>query len=185
MNAKPVLMIHEVTPEILELPLHNFVLTFDDGLFSQYHYIDKLLDFKTEMIFFISTGIVCDQPQSFQFPTSRVAHEKAFSGNKEDFMTLEQVIKLSHFPKTRIGAHSHLHKRISSFPKLIDKVQHIEEDTKRVIEWFQENLNTTPTDFCYPYNDDFQGFYKGLLMKYGFKNFYGSERIPVETLLHS
>ena len=33
---KPVLMLHEFKEEFLDLPLENYILTFDDGLYTQY-----------------------------------------------------------------------------------------------------------------------------------------------------
>jgi hypothetical protein len=67
---KPILMIHEIRDWMFDLPLHNYVLTFDDGLYSQYYFLDKFKTIDTEKIFFISTGILCDENeiQSTTFP---------------------------------------------------------------------------------------------------------------------
>ncbi len=177
-------MIHQMSEDILKLPLQNYTLTFDDGLFGQYHFFDRLAQFNTDMIFFISTGIVCSTSQSRDFPPSNVAHEKAFQGNYEDFMNVEQLIEISKHPLVSIGGHSHNHLRLTKLPDLVSKVKHIEADTSLMMNWFQDNLHTKPTKFCYPYNEDFQGIYKGLLKKHGVTEFYGNERIPVEKLLH-
>lgn len=182
---KPVLMIHDVTEEMLKLPLNDYILTFDDGLFSQYHFFPELQKFNTEMVFFISTNIICDSLQSYEFPNSREAHKKAFEGCKEDFMTLEQIRYLSTQSGVSIGGHSHSHTRLNEFNSLVDKVHYIEEDTKRMIQWFHEHLSLSPTKFCFPYNESLDGMYAGLLKKYGITDFYGRERTPIETLLHS
>lgn len=184
-TMKPVLMIHTVTEEMLKLPLNNYVLTFDDALFSQYHFFPRLQKFNTEMVFFVSTNIICDTLQSYTFINSKEAHKKAFEGCKEDFMTLQQIQYLSKQPNVSIGGHSHSHTRLSNFTSLVDKVKYIEEDTKHMIEWFQQHLLFTPTKFCFPYNEALDGMYTGLLKKYGFTEFYGRERIPIETLLQT
>ena len=178
-------MIHEVTEEMLSLPLHEYILTFDDGLYSQYFYYPELKKFNTEMIFFISSGIICNCTQSSEFPSCKEAHRKAFAGNMEDYMTLEQIKYLYKEENVIIGAHSHAHKDIESFAKLFDVVAHVNEDTQMLLDWFATNLNTKPTHFCFPYNHDYDGIYKGLLKKFGFTDFYGRERIPIETLLRN
>ena len=182
---KPVLMIHEFREEMLALPLEDYVLTFDDGLFSQYYYFDRIKHLKTEKIFFISTNIVCDPDtvQSMGFPPCHEAHEKAFDGNREDYMTLEQIRELAQDPMVRIGGHSHYHKNVGQMHKLFDQVRHIDEDTKLMVEWFKTNLGKAPIDYCFPYNQDMSGNYKLFLSKYNFLNFYGRERLAIEELL--
>lgn len=182
---KPILMIHEFREEMLSLPLEDYVLTFDDGLYSQYHYFDRIRHLDTEKIFFISTDIVCgaDTVQSMDFPTCQEAHARAFAGDKSDYMTLEQICELSRQPKVRIGGHGHYHKNVAMLPKLFDKVRHIDEDTKLMMDWFQENLKYKPIDFCFPYNEDMNGNYQLFLSKFKFLNFYGRDRVAIEHLL--
>lgn len=183
---KPVLMIHEMSDKLLSLPLESYTLTFDDGLYSQYYYFDRIKDLKTTKIYFVSSGIVCtDQMQSRVPITCAEAHAKAFSGNKEDYMTLGQIKELMLDPTVIIGAHSHSHTRLSNFKTLAEKVIYIDKDTALMIKWFEQHLGFRPTSFCFPYNEDLNGLYKGILKKWGFTDFYGRERIPVETLLHS
>lgn len=181
---KPVLMIHEFKEEMLALPLENYTLTFDDGLYSQYYYFDKLRHLNTDMIFFISTNIICNTVQSAEFPPCHIAHEKAFTGNTEDYMTLEQIRELARYPNVRIGGHSHYHKNVGKMCKLFDRVRHIDEDTALMLEWFKTNLDLRPKDYCFPYNEDLDGTYQIFLTKYKFENFYGRERIAIEALLH-
>jgi hypothetical protein len=182
---KPVLMIHEVTEEILSLSLDDYILTFDDGLYSQYYYFEHFKSIPTEKIYFISSDIVCNGSQSTEFPVCRDAHKKAFNGNKEDYMTVVQIQELMQDPLVTIGAHSHSHTRLGHYSKLTEKIAHIKNDTETMLEWFKTNLGFSPIDFCFPYNDDFGGVYAGVLKHYGFVNFYGRERKPVETLLHN
>lgn len=182
MNTKPVLMIHEVSESLFNLPLKDYVLTFDDGLYSQYWYFDRFKSIPTEKIYFISSGIICNSPQSAEFPSCVEAHKKARNGITEDFMTVTQIKELMQDPLVTIGAHSHNHVELSNISKLPNKVAHIRKDTEQMLNWFKDNLEFRPTAFCYPYNDNLYGIYTGLLKEYGFTSFYGSERIPVETL---
>ena len=179
---KPVLMIHEFKEEFLDLPLENYILTFDDGLFSQYYYYQKFKDIPTQKIFFISSGIICSGSQNMGFPPCHVAHEKAFSGNFEDYMTLEQIKELMKDPLVTIGAHSHAHKNLNDFGKVTHRAMHVIEDTKTMMIWFKENLNFKPTAFCYPYNNDNNGLYDPVLRSVGFTDFYGKERIAIENV---
>lgn len=182
MTSKPVLMIHEFREEFFDLPLEQYTLTFDDGLYSQFFYIDRLCELDTEKLFFISTNITCNTAQSNTFPSSREAHTKAFDGNTEDYMTIDQIKQLANMPKVTIGGHSHTHTNISGFG-LPRKLDHIKQDTEAMLEWFVEHLGTVPLSFCFPYNDDLNGLYPAYLKKMGFSRFYGRERIPIETLL--
>lgn len=179
---KPVLMIHEFREEMLKLPLDQYTLTFDDGLYSQYYYFDQIQQFDTEKIFFISTNIVCDGVQSTEFPSCVTAHKKSAQGNNEDYMTLAQIGQLLKSPQVRIGGHSHYHENIEHL-HLYNRVQHVEADTQEMLQWFHRHLNFRPVDFCFPYNQDLHGIYKLILSKHGFTNFYGAERIAIESLL--
>ena len=169
-----ILMIHEMH-EGMEIP-KDCVLTFDDGLFTQYQHSRHLPNTK---IYFISSGIVCNQPQSHEFIKCSDAHKKAFSGNFENYMTLEQIKELD----GEIGGHSHSHINLSKFPTLVEKVEHIKKDTELMLEWFEKNLDRRPTSFCFPYNDDVRGLYKAILTTYGFTDFYGRERISIDEIL--
>jgi len=51
MTNKKVLMIHEVTENLFNLPLENYILTFDDGLYSQYYHFKHFESIDTEKIF--------------------------------------------------------------------------------------------------------------------------------------
>ena len=171
---KKALMIHEMH-DSMTIP-EEYVLTFDDGLWTQYQYGRDLPNTK---IFFISTGIVCDGEQSNEFIKCHDAHQKAFGGNYENYMTLEQIQELGH----QVGAHSHSHTNLNTFDTLEDKVAHIRKDTDLMMEWFEKNLGFAPTSFCFPYNDDFHRIYQALLREYGFTEFYGKERINVDKIL--
>lgn len=183
MQTKNVLMIHEARAEFAQLPLEDYLLTFDDGLYSQYVFYNEIKHINTPKIFFVSSGIICADNQSTEFITCRDAHQKAFNGNYENYMTVEQIKYMMQDPLVSIGAHSHSHTRLNKFSTLAEKVAYIKSDAEKTVAWFEQNLGFAPTKFCFPYNEDLDGLYKGLLTKYGFTEFYGSGRIPVETLL--
>lgn len=179
------LMIHTVTEEMVStiLPLHT--LTFDDGLYNQYvFYKSHIKQLPNKKIFFISSNFICNSQQSNEFIPSDAAQDKGRNGNYEDFITVAQIKELLEDPLVVIGGHSHSHAQYNNHT-LVDKVRLLQNDTETMLQWFQTNLNHTPTHFCYPYNNDYNGMYKAVLHRYGFTNFYGRERIPIETLLHN
>lgn len=159
----------------MEIP-ENYTLTFDDGLYTQYLYGRNL---PNDKIFFISSGIICDRYQSHEFITCADAHKKAFSGNFENYMTVEQIKNLN----GRIGGHSHFHADLTQFTSLKEKVDYMKMDTELMLEWFERKLGVQPTTFCFPYNDDQNGLYTAVLKKYGFTEFYGAERINIYDIL--
>lgn len=180
---KPVLMIHEVNELIFELPLSNYILTFDDGLYSQFYYLDKFRQFDTEMIFFISSNIVCQGIQKLNNITCKDAHRKAFNGDYEDYMSLDQIKIIANTPNCYVGGHSHYHKNLKIYGKLTELLVHIKSDTDLMFDWFETNLGYRPTKFCLPYNYDKAGLYTAYLKKHGVTEVFGRERIPVEKLL--
>lgn len=182
-TGKPVLMIHTVTEDIFRLPLDQYVLTFDDGLYSQFFYYPRFKDIPTQKIYFVSSGIVCSGIQSTEFPTSKEAHEKAARGNYEDYMNVDQIRHLMEDPYVEIGGHSHSHTRLSTFKTLVERVRYIKTDTAQMLGWFESTLGIFPTSFCFPYNEDYRGMYSMLVKQAGITTVYGNERIPVETLL--
>jgi hypothetical protein len=183
MRNKPILMIHAVDERLFELPLSDYILTFDDGLYSQFKYIDRLVAIDTEKIFYISTNILCTGQQSTEHISSEAAHRKVFQfGNNENFMTLEQVKHLATLPQVYIGGHSHFHNDLRRIG-IVERVTRMRKDTEEMIAWFDTNLGFRPTKFCFPYNYNSDGLYDALLKQYGISKFHGRERIPVETLL--
>jgi Polysaccharide deacetylase len=152
---KPVLMIHEIRESLFDLPLKDYVLTFDDGLYNQYENFHRFKDIDTTKIFFISSGKI----------------------GQDGYMTLAQVKELMSYKDVYIGGHSHNHLHPSQFDKLIEKIEHIRIDTKTMLDWFESNLGFIPTKFCYPFNEDYDAVYTAILKKIGFTEFYGRERI--------
>lgn len=181
---KPVLMIHEITDRLFDLPLDQYTLTFDDGLYCHYTQFDKFVNIDTDKIYFISTNIISTGQQSTGFPTCVDAHKKAMDGNYEDYLSVAQIKEMMTYPGVYIGGHSHEHFDVSHLT-LAHKIEYLKNDTQTMMDWFQHNLNTRPTKFCFPFNNDYHGIYQAILKQYGFTEFYGSERTDVECLYTS
>lgn len=172
---KPVLMIHELTDWMFDLPLHNFILTFDDGLYTQYIHLDKINKIDTDKIFFISTGIVATEQtkQSDEFIKCQAAHDKLFRrGDRTHYMNWSQIKEISREPRCEIGAHGHMHLKHTRLKTI--------HDTKLMMKHFEKN-NLAPTKFCFPYNNE-NIIYRCLLKQYGFTKFYGKDRINIYDL---
>lgn len=176
---KPVLMIHEIRERFFDLPLHDYALTFDDGLYSQYYYFDRIKDIDTEKMFFISTDIVAseDEDQSITFPVCSAAHDKYFNTySREDYMKWSQISKIANTDNCYIGGHSHTHNRLS-----MTSIRMLIRDTKDMCNEFTDQLGYCPDRFCFPYNEH-SLIYEKLLSKRGFKQFYGSDRVDIYDL---
>ena len=172
---KPVLMIHEFAEWMFDLPLHEYTLTFDDGLYTQYVHFDKIKNIDTNKIFFISTGIVATEQteQSDEFIQCHAAHGRLFeSSDLSHYMNWSQIQEIHRETDCEIGGHSHMHLRPS--------VNNIMYDTRKMVEEFKLH-NIYPTSFCFPYNDE-DPIYKALLNQRGFSKFYGINRIDIYDL---
>lgn len=175
-------MIHEIQPWMLRSELENYVLTFDDGLYSQYYYLDFFKKLKTTKIFFISTDIICpeNQKQNENFPPCAIAHEDFFkNGNATNYMKWSQIHEILNTPECFIGGHSHAHHKNQNLG-LKDLYETLKEDSQKMIDIFShENINIEY--FCFPYNKE-HALYKEILKKHQIKYFYGDERISIESL---
>ena len=173
---KPVLMIHEFAEWMLELPLERYTLTFDDGLYTQYLYIDELLEIETDKIFFISTGIVASETvvQSSEFIQCAEAHSRLFdSGDLSHYMNWGQIKEISRLHRCEIGGHSHLHADVC--------MNNILSDTKLMNNTFKMH-NIQPKSFCFPYNQENE-IYKQILIQHGYEGFYGKERVDIYDIM--
>ena len=111
------LMIHDLKREYFALPLRDYRLTFDDGLFSQYYYQPLLADQPGGLTFFVATAFIRPGPARPRFAGRYLEHLKSgvysrrafIEGRLDDFMTVDEVGVLAGQPGVRIGAHSHFH----------------------------------------------------------------------------
>jgi hypothetical protein len=172
---KPVLMIHEFKDEFLNLPLENYILTFDDGLYTQYKFFNEIKKIKTEKYFFISSGIICPEniKQDSEYITCVQAHKKAFNGDFSNYMKWSQINEIDKTKNCFIGCHSHFHMR-----KTAGCVECIILDNQKMFSEFKNNLEKMPDSFCFPYNYD-TPLYKEILFKKGFNKFFSGERINI------
>jgi peptidoglycan/xylan/chitin deacetylase (PgdA/CDA1 family) len=161
MTAKPVLMIHKITDAILDLPLADYLLTFDDGTADHWQYFEQIKAIPTEKIYFIITNRI----------------------GSEGYLTLEQVKQMSLDPVVTIGGHSHDHVRLDRFDTLAEKLAYIKQDTEQCLSWFETNLGQIPSVFCLPYNKDVGELYSAWLRNKGISKIYAGERIVCEHLL--
>src|SRR3989339_888672 len=185
--SKPILMIHEIREDVFKLPLDQYVLTFDDGLFGQYAYLEKILKINTTKYFFISTNIICPEntSQNQHLLKCREAHERFFNnGDLTNYMKWGQIKEISKEKNCHIGGHSHRHQKYDlgkiGLRKLFDELT---IDTNKMISSFREN-DLDIKSFCFPYNKEYP-LYKEILRKNQITLFFGNERIPVENLLES
>tara|TARA_E500000318_G_C3472159_1_gene176969 strand:+ start:190 stop:744 length:555 start_codon:yes stop_codon:yes gene_type:complete len=180
MSHNNILMIHEFKKSFLNLPLEDYTLTFDDGLYTQYKFFNKIKNIKTKKYFFISSGIVCpeDVEQSDEFITCAQAHKKAFKGDFSNYMKWSQINEINKTENCFIGCHSHFHMR-----KTADCVECIISDNRYMLNDFSKHLGKIPDIFCFPYNKE-TGLYKEILFKKGFTEFFGDKRINIDDILY-
>jgi peptidoglycan/xylan/chitin deacetylase (PgdA/CDA1 family) len=181
MSFKPILEIHEWKPEFESLPLEDYILTFDDGLYSQYQARDFLKTLNTPKIFFISTNIIREENErpNLEIIHCKNAHIKAFKGNFEDYMNWWEIWTLQDMG-FEIGGHSHFHKRYNISP-LKELYQNLILDTEIMMENFEQK-NIKINKFCFPYNETYNSLYRTIISKNGLESF-GPERMPIEKLL--
>ena len=179
-----VLTIHEVQDNMLNLDLSEFdILTFDDGLYSQYKNYEHFLKFNKPMYFFISTGIVCPEEtfQNQEVVTSEIAHEHYFDyGDFTNYMKWSQIKEISERPNCFIGGHGHSHVTLKYAP--IDvQASMTSNETLIMIEEFKRH-GIEINSFCFPYNFAAIGW-RHYLKKVGIDKFFGQERTDIRELL--
>lgn len=181
MNKK-VLMIHEIEPWMLNQKLENYILTFDDGLYSQYYYLDFFKQLNTQKYFFISTGIICPEEinQNLDFPCCRTSHKRFFeNGDTSNYMKWSQILEIYNTENCFIGGHSHEHLKNTELSiKELHSV--LKNDSLKMIESFKSK-NIDINSFCFPFNID-HILYKEILKSLGVNQFFGKERISIESL---
>lgn len=167
---------------MLKLPLEDYILTFDDGLYSQYLYFDHFKKLKTEKYYFISTNIVCpeDLTQSTECPDCRTAHAMFFQNNEvRHYMKWSQIREIYQTENCFIGGHSHSH-RFFDTSSIRSLHRDLTEDTEIMLREF-EKQNIKVKSFCYPYNKQYN-LYETILKNHGIELIFGKDRIAIEDL---
>jgi len=183
------IMVHEVNLEIIKA-LSKFpekVLTFDDGLYTQYKYLPELLKLPNKKIFFISGYFTRTGKPNTNFIKCADAHA---SMDKSYYMSIEEIKEISNSNRCYIGAHGFEHIKILTPLLKIKKgnkiikngFKYIKEDIEKMMDWFKK-INIHPIYFCYPYNIE-NPIYKKLITEY-FKpeNQVGNKREDIYNLL--
>lgn len=172
-------MIHEVNDFIINKVKtldDESIITFDDGLLTQFLNRNYFKRFK-RVIFFINPTILCEteELQNHKYIKCTEAHKKAFRGNFENYMTLNQVKQLQN-EGFEIGSHSYEH-------KFFKNIKEITEDINKSFNFFKEN-NINIKSYCYPYNQDNRNPLFQLELSRIYKNidFFGSNRIAIEII---
>jgi peptidoglycan/xylan/chitin deacetylase (PgdA/CDA1 family) len=177
------LMIHEVNDWMLDLDLSSFdVLTFDDGLYSQYKNIDHFKKFNKRMYFFICTGSVCPEEtfQNKEVISCDKAHELFFDySDRTNYMKWSQIKEIYNTENCFIGGHSHYHPYLNN-NKLIDQSSIVKSDVEMMMNEFKQQ-DIKINSFCYPYN--FESYaWSAWLAEHKVFTFFGKERTPIEDL---
>lgn len=191
MTSKPVLMIHEIKKEYLLANINwkDYVLTFDDCLYSQYYYWLFFRSIVTTKILFIPCSLILYDHRREQFdgeyidfPTCEEALNKRFL-EPRNYMSLSEIKRLIETtPDLIIGGHGFSHNRIDYLTNA-QKMIEFQQDIKNMMEWFISYLNYVPIHYCYPFNYDNIPAKNTILANNGIKYVYSKERIEVNTLL--
>ena len=171
-----VLEIHEVKEEYLRKEYYSSfdLLTFDDGLYSQFYYRDFFANLGKPLIYFVSSGILrTTGSPSFKSPLQ--AHNDFFTfKDSSAYMTLEELKLL----KGEVQYHLHFHPYLKQYHG-VKRMQIIMNEVN-LSKSFISEFNCSK--FCYPYNykDDFLTWN---LKKLGFTEFYGPGRLNFEETI--
>ena len=153
-----VLMIHEMNYEIMDFLEKNVkpsdVLTFDDGLYSQWLFQERILALEVECIFYISTGAVraSDVMPKFEFPTCEEAMERwTRDDDRSAYMSWSEIEDLMITNHSYVGGHGHDHVYDYGEAKVLVLGKMTKDYEKMRVE-FAKNLRYTPALYCFPYN---------------------------------
>lgn len=162
---KNILELHEINFNVLQkLKIDKIngisypVITFDDGLYSQYYYYSQLRKIfpDSTFIYFISTDIICPLPDHIYQIINvdcRTAHTLYFDRmDRTAYMTIAQIKNLADSKNCIIGGHGHKH----YFPSigkhgLKKDYYNWKEDFHSMERWFKDN-NLELDYYCCPYN---------------------------------
>lgn len=112
------LMIHNIRKEYFKLPLKQYTLTFDDGLFSHYYYYPLLNRHNDrEMLFFIPSSFIrpggCRERFTGEYiktiKSKKYMYQAVIENNFAAFMRVEELQELAREENVRLGVHSHFH----------------------------------------------------------------------------
>lgn len=192
-----IILFHELNESIVksvidifndETHIHNKLIknsefTFDDGLFSQYKFVNKLksVTCKKCTVFVSSDFVYTGEDVQLIDIVAPKAHELARMGDYRAYCTVEQLKEME-FNGINIGNHGATHYNFEDagygIRKTLNKVR---SEVDSSVNFFKSN-NIVTKSFAYPYNNKIP-FYETLLKNEGVVDFYGRERINIDTLL--
>lgn len=186
---KPILMIHEINKEYLQkkyIRWEDFILTFDDCLFSQYYYWEFFQNLKTEKILFIPCELINNFPRRDQFrleymnfPTCEESFLKRKS-NPENYMSLNEIEHIIDCtPDLILGGHGFSHIRLEGTK--IEKINCFKNDVIKMINWFRRKFRLNLRYYCYPFNEEIP-LGDIILKAYGIDKVFGKDRIDVREI---
>lgn len=213
-NIPKILEIHQIEDWMLQKSKSFYerfdILTFDDGLYSQFENYDFFQRINRPKVYFYSTNII--RPSLRIKPIWNVcdkAHENAIVNNNfSAYMSPAELAELSWLPKTYIGMHGHSHVYLNNLSN-IQRYKTVIEETRNMLETFNRHSRKYNIRrihnwdfFCAPYNfasayektiqkmhNDFvyispnltQAFKDALGRKEYHLSMFGEGRVPIET----
>jgi peptidoglycan/xylan/chitin deacetylase (PgdA/CDA1 family) len=187
---KETLAIHDINlpKQIFNFPLQKYMLTFDDGLFSQYYYWPVLKTIKTRKILSIATDFIDSgslrkqfkvrKPEYLIFPNT-FESMKLYkeNGDRSNYMRVEELKIICErliTENVEIGGHGHKHYHISDYGK-IEKEKKMIQDTEIMLEWFAKNLSIFPSCYTYPYYE-YDEVLESVVKKFGISTIIGERK---------
>ena len=174
-------MIHEITDEILRIPIHKFkafdILTFDDGLYSQFLNRKFFYDLKIPLVYFISSSIICPENKNQIKDTISCAkaHSLVFDKHPDAqkyYMKMSQIRTLQ-FEGCEIGTHNHSHKHYTDF-------EDFKNNLNASLDYF-DSFGLKISKYCSPYNQNYK--LGEMYVKSKGLEYFGDGRVAVETLI--
>lgn len=177
-------MIHEVDRKILSFMRDNIskedIITFDDGLYSQYRYWHVINDmFKdNRKIFFISTDAVRDGAPAVDIVKCEEAMRRwVEEGSRKHYMSWIEI-RAIHEDGGEIGSHGHGH-YYSFGNTLEEQVKNFKADIMEMEYLFKMNLGHVPKSYARPFNKK-QPVEKPIL---GDVEIFGDERYDIREAM--
>jgi hypothetical protein len=220
------LVVHALRPGGLRVDLSGFLeVTLDDCLHSQYANWPGE-EVSVPIVLFVSPFLLHKGGhRDAGVPSAEDAMRRRFLlGRTDDYMTLDELMRVASDPRVTVGCHSYFHATVLSMDhvglplswldvdggRLGSKLftlrsrlsvtgydvdygrfrrrtmeeyeEFVRTDTEMCLEWFRRHLGISPRKYCFPFNDESETLTE-ILTGYGFTEFYGRERVPLEFLL--
>lgn len=149
-DIRTVWCIHEINQNIMNTlkkissSAPQDIFTFDDGLYSNWLYIDDLIKLPNQKIFYISTDIVNPQHDCHaSFITCSDAHKEYFQypiKGRKNYMTWDMIRDILKEDNCFIGMHGNKHLNPRDYKGFIDKVPAYKDDIKNMLNIFAIEL---------------------------------------------